>query len=59
MLVQLNSPCNAWTSRRAKKRGQDAGLENAAAKTAYGVSFSGDEEQMVAHLFTLYAALTM
>ena len=46
-------------SRRAKKRGQDAGLENAAAKTAYGVSFSGDEEQMVAHLFTLYAALTM
>jgi hypothetical protein len=26
-------------------------------EAAYGVAFSGDEEAIVAHLFTLYAAL--
>ena len=31
---------------------------DAAVETAYGVAFSGDEEKIVAHLFSLYDSLT-
>lgn len=54
-LAKMYDPDNEWMFPKLAKAHQEL---DAAVEAAYGVSFNGDEEKIVAHLFKLYAELT-
>lgn len=54
-LADMYDPDNEWMFPELTKAHREL---DAAVEAAYGVDFQGDEEKIVAHLFSLYAELT-